>query len=133
MIGTNAAFDDFITEHRWAVLTTLRKDGHPVSSWVAYARDGDTLIVSTPGATFKRNSLERDPRITLCVTNDAAPFNFVSVEGTAAIETTGLIESTRMVFSNIDYDEPPDLEGWLESQARVIIRVHPERVSGVIR
>ena len=133
MIGSNPAFDGFITDHRWAVLTTLRKDGHPVSSWVAYARDGDTLIVSTPGTTFKRRSLERDPRITLCVTNDAAPFNFVSVEGTATIETSGLIESTRRVFSNIDYDEPPDLEGWLESQARVIIRVHPERVRGVIR
>lgn len=133
MIGENAAFDRFISEHRWAVLTTLRRDGHPVSSWVAYARDGDTLIVSTPGTTFKRRSLARDPRMTLCVSSDGAPFNFVSVEGTATIETDRLAEMTRKVFSNINYDEPEDLQKWLDTQQRVIIRLHPTRISGVIR
>ena len=133
MIGTNPEFDGFISDHRWAVLSTLRKDGHPVSSWVAYARDGDTLIVSTPGTTFKRRSLERDPRLTLCVSSDAAPFNFVSVEGTATIETERLMELTQMVFANIDYEEPKDLQNWLDTQQRVIIRLHPTRVSGVIR
>ncbi len=136
MISNSATFDQFITDHRWAVLTSLRKDGHPVSSWVAYARDGDTLVVSTPGRTFKRRSLARDPRITLLISNDAAPFNYVAVEGRATIETDDLVAMTRFVFANIKesgFDEPEDLEGWLADQERVIIRIHPERVSGVIR
>lgn len=136
MIADNRAFEDFISQNRWAVLTSLRKDGHPVSSWVAYTRDGDTLIVSTPGKTFKRKSLERDPRVTLLISNDAAPFNYVSAEGLATIETENLVHSTRLVFANIKnsgFSEPENLEAWLSEQERVIIRIHPERVSGVIR
>ncbi len=136
MIGSNPEQDQFVTEHRWAVLTSLRKDGQPVSSVVAYARDGDTLVVSTPGATFKRRSLARDPRATLCIVSNAEPFNFVSVEGRVAVETTDIEGGTRLVFANIaatGYPEPEDLPAWLEAQQRVLLRLHPERVSGVIR
>ena len=31
------------------------------------------------------------------------------------------------------YNEPEDLQAWLDAQQRVIIRLHPERVYGVIR
>ncbi len=136
MIGDNETFDQFITDHRWAVVTTLRKDGTASSSWIAYARDGDTLIISTPGGTLKRRTLEADPRITVCCSSDSMPFNFVTVEGRATIEKDNLVEMTRLVFAAIadsGFTEPEDLEGWLESQDRVIIRVHPERVYGVIR
>ncbi len=136
MITDNATQDQFLTEHRWAVLTTLRKDGHPVSSVVAYAREGDTLIVSTPGTTFKRRSLDRDPRATLCVVSNSEPFNFVSVEGRVEVQTDDLVAGTRKVFTaiaDVGYQEPEDLENWLESQQRVLIRLHPDRVTGVIR
>lgn len=136
MITENAEQDQFISDHRWAVLTTLRADGHPVSSVVAYARDGDTLVVSTPGTTFKRASLDRDPRATLCIITNAEPINFVSVEGRVDVETNDLVANTRLVFQNIadtGYNEPEDLQAWLDAQQRVIIRIHPERVYGVIR
>jgi PPOX class probable F420-dependent enzyme len=136
MISDRTEWDEFLTRHRWAVLTTLRDSGEPVSSVVAYARDGDSLVVSTPGATFKRRSLERDPRATLCVISNREPFNFVSVEGSVAIEHDDLVRTTRLVFENIadtGYKEPDNLPAWLESQARVILRLQPERVYGVIR
>ncbi len=136
LITDNADQDQFITDHRWAVLTTLRRDGQPVSSVVAYARDGDTLVVSTPGTTFKARSAGRDGRATLCVITNQEPFNFVSVEGRVDVETEDLVRNTRLVFENIEgtgFVEPDDLEGWLEAQQRVILRIHPERVYGVIR
>ena len=136
MISDNETFDSFISDHRWAVLTTLRKNGQPVSSVVAYARDGDTLVISTPGGTFKRRSLARDPRATLCVITNQEPFNFVSVEGPVDIETDNLLEDTRKVFRNIadaGWQEPEDLNGWLRDQQRVILRLRPARVYGVIR
>ena len=40
MISDNQTFDQFISDHRWAVLTTMR-DQEPVNSIVAYAREGD--------------------------------------------------------------------------------------------
>ena len=136
MITADEAQDAFVTEHRWAVLTTLREDGQPVSSVVAYARDGDTLVISTPGGTFKRRSLDRDARATLCIISNSEPFNFVSVEGPVDVETEDLVAGTRKVFANIEgagYPEPEDLEAWLERQARVLLRLHPERTHGVIR
>lgn len=136
MISDNAKFDQFITDHRWATLTCLRKDGSPLNALVAYAREGDTLVVSTPGGTLKRRAIARDARVNLCVFNDAAPFNYVAVEGTAVIETTDLEAATRAVFANITgfgFPLPEDLPGWLRAQARVIIRITPTRTSGVIR
>lgn len=136
MIGSNELEDRFITDHRWAVLTTLRADGQPLSSVVAYARDGDTLLVSTPGTTFKRRSLDRDARVSCCVVSNREPFNFVNIEGRATIETAGLAAGTRKVFANIaavGYSEPEDLQQWLEDQQRVLIRIHPERTHAVIR
>jgi PPOX class probable F420-dependent enzyme len=136
MISDNPAFDEFISEYRWAVLTTLRKNGNPVSSVVAYARDGDDLVVSTPGFTFKGKTLESDSRMNLCVINNEEPFNFVSIEGDATIEHDNLVENTRLVFKNIEntgFQEPEDFEDWLATQHRVILRIKPDRVYGVIR
>ncbi len=136
MISENQAFEDFIDEYRWAVLTTLRQSGSPVSSVVAYARDGDDLVVSTPGMTFKRKTLENDERVNLCIINNEEPFNFVAVEGVVTIQSDDLVRTTRLVFENIKdtgYQEPEDFENWLETQQRVILRIKPQRVYGVIR
>ena len=136
MNSENQAFEDFIDEYRWAVLTTLRQSGSPVSSVVAYARDGDDLVVSTPGMTFKRKTLENDERVNLCIINNEEPFNFVAVEGVVTIQSDDLVRTTRLVFENIKdtgYQEPEDFENWLETQQRVILRIKPQRVYGVIR
>ncbi|MEQ8859102.1 MAG: pyridoxamine 5'-phosphate oxidase family protein [Pseudomonadales bacterium] len=136
MISKDDREEQFISEHRWAVLTTLRADGAPLSSVVAYARDGDTLLVSTPGATFKRRSVARDGRVSLCIIANAEPFNFVNILGHASLETQDLAPGTRMIFANIaatGYPEPANLEQWLSDQARVLIRIHPENIHAVIR
>lgn len=136
MIGSNPTFDEFISAHRWAVLTSTRASGAPVSSVVAYARDGDDLVVSTPGKTFKRSSLERNPSVNLCIITNQEPFNFVAIEGTAEVNKLDLERRTRLVFENIavtGYPMPEDLDDWLESQDRVIITIKAQRVHGVIR
>ena len=135
MISTNPAYEKFIDDHRWAVITTLRKSGAPVSSVVAYARDSDKLIVSTPGVTFKRASLEKDPRVNLCIVSNSEPFNFVAIEGLAEVSKEDLVRKTKLVFEKITdmYKEPNPIEKWLEDQDRVILEISGSRVSGVIR
>jgi PPOX class probable F420-dependent enzyme len=136
MIGDNSAWDQFITDHRWAVLTTLRANGQPNSSVVAYARAGDELLISTPGGTFKRKSIDADQRVTLCVISNAEPFNFVAIEAQARVTQENLLADTKKVFANISdtgYTEPEDLPAWLAQQQRVILRLKPQRVYGVIR
>ena len=78
----------------------------------------------------------KDCRANLCIVPNEEPFNFVSIEGDVTIEKENLMRNTRLVFNNIrntGFDEPEDFEGWLESQQRVILRIQPTRVYGVIR
>ena len=136
MISENRAWDEFLRNHRWAVLTTLRAGGSPVSAVVAYALDGDELVVSTPATTFRHASIARDERVNLCALSNQEPINFVAVEGRCGIERTDLERATRLVFKAIagtGYEEPTDLPGWLAEQQRVILRIKPTRVYGVIR
>ena len=135
MISNNPIYEKFIDDHRWAVITSLRKSGSPVSSVVAYARDLDKLVVSTPGSTFKRASLQKDPRVNLCVVSNSEPFNFVAIEGIAEVSQKDLVRKTKLVFKKIAdmYEEPDPIEKWLDEQDRVIIEISASRVSGVIR
>ncbi len=136
MISTNSSWDEHISKCRWATLTTVRASGSPVSSIVAYARDIDDLVVSTPQRTFKVETIRRNSMVNLCIFNNAEPFNYVSVEGLAEIEADDLVRTTRLVFENISgtgYEEPEDLERWLQDDGRVILRIRPKRVFCVIR
>lgn len=136
MISDNKAFDAFISAHRWAVLTTLRKSGSPVSAVIAYAREGDQLVVSTTRDRFRISSIRKNPLVNLCIITNNEPFNFVAIEGTATVQEDDVLAATKAVFHNIrdtGYKEPADLAAWIAQQGRVIIRITPERVSGVIR
>ena len=136
MISSDPVWEAFIREHRWAVLTSLRRTGAPVSSLVAYATDGDELVVSTRAATFKHDSIARDERVNLCILSGREPFDFVAVEGSCSIERNDLVPATKLVFAAISdtpYQEPDDLEGWLDREGRVILRIRPLRTYGVIR
>ncbi len=129
-------FQEFLATHRWAVLTHLRASGGPVSSVIAYAQDADDFIVSTPGTTFRARSIARDSRVNLCVISNSEPFNFVALEGNARVETDNLEALTQKVFAAIAdtaYQPPADMPAWLEQQQRVILRITPQRVHGVIR
>jgi PPOX class probable F420-dependent enzyme len=46
-------------------LTTFRQSGHPVSTPVWIAQDGDALVVTTPGHSGKVKRLRRDSRVEL--------------------------------------------------------------------
>jgi len=136
MLTEDSKFDKFLRSHRWAVLTSLRASGQPVSSVVAYACEGDQLVVSTPGSTFKRKMLDADPRVNLCAVSNAEPFNFVAIEGSAEVQTDDVAPATRLVFRAIEdagYELPSPLDDWLQAQKRVILRITPQRISGVIR
>ena len=126
----------FLDSHRWAVLTVLRDSGAPVSSMVAYVCDGDDVLVSTPGPSFKARCIERDARVNLCAVSNNEPFSFVAIEGAARIETQDLKAQTLKIFDAIadtNFQPPPDLDAWLHAQQRVILRITPERVTAELR
>lgn len=135
-MATDQLIDRFIGKHRWATLTVLRKSGSPVSSIVAYAVDGEALVVSTPGSTFKRRAMEVDARVNLCIMSNEEPFDFVSLEATGEVLTENIAEATKKVFKNIEavgYTLPDPLDDWLTQQSRVILRLTVHRRHAVLR
>ncbi len=135
MIGTPDQ-DAFVNKNKAAVITTLRKDGTPSSSVVFFAREGDTLIFSTTLGRFKVKSLKRDPRIAVCVIDEGAPFGYVTVEGRAAIELDDIMPghiAINKAMRGGEFTPPDGFEARLRGQGRVIVRVTPERVSGMTK
>jgi PPOX class probable F420-dependent enzyme len=70
---------------RTAKLATVRADGRPHVAPVWFVMDGDNVIFTTWHATVKAMNLRRDPRVCLCVDDEAPPFSFVQIEGTATL------------------------------------------------
>ena len=70
---------------RTAKLATVRADGRPHIAPVWFDLDGDTIVFTTWHTTVKAANMSRDPRVSLCVDEEAAPFAFVIVEGTATM------------------------------------------------
>lgn len=136
MIGT-AEQDALVRELRWAVVTTMRKDGSPSNSVIFYAVDGDEIIFSTTKDRMKAKTLKRDPRIAVTALDEGAPHRFVTVEGTASVVDEDIVPGHVLINRSMRQDpswEPP--EGYaagLVSAGRVVVRVKAERVSGVVR
>ncbi len=135
MIGTPDQ-DAFVRAMKWCVVTSLRGDGSPTNSVVFYALDGDDIIFSTTSNRLKAKTLSRDPRAAVAILDEGAPYRFVSVEGQATIEAEdvvpGHIAVNRVMRSAPDWEPPEGYLDLLKSQGRVIIRIRPERVSGVV-
>lgn len=135
MIGTPEQ-DAFVNSQKWAVVTTLRADGSPTNSVIFFAREGDTLIFSTTANRLKTKTLRRDNRIAICVLDEGAPYRFLNVEGTATIEDADIIPGhiavNRVMRADPNWQPPEGYAQRLADEGRVIIRVHPTRVSGVV-
>jgi PPOX class probable F420-dependent enzyme len=70
---------------RTAKLASVRADGRPHIAPIWFDLDGDTLVFTTWHTTVKATNIRRDPRVSLCVDDEAPPFAFVLVEGIATL------------------------------------------------
>jgi len=72
---------------RTAKLATVRKDGRPHVVPIWFTLDGDTLIFTTGEHAVKAANIRRDSRICLCVDDEAPPYAYIMVEGTATLSS----------------------------------------------
>ena len=81
-----------------AVVSTLRKDGHPVSVATWYLLDGDRLLVNMDHTRVRLGHLRRDPRMSLTVLDEADWYTHVSLIGRVAEMTDdeGLADIDRL-------------------------------------
>lgn len=135
MIGTEEQ-DAFVSEMRQAIVTTLRRDGSPTSSLVAYCRDGDEIVFSTTKDRLKTITVAKDPRVVVAILDGDDKGRFVSVEGEGTVQredvAAGHVLLNRHMRSNPDWTPPEGFAEKLKADGRVLIRVRATRVSGVI-
>jgi PPOX class probable F420-dependent enzyme len=83
---TKAETDRFLSGRHVAVLATVAADGSPMLTpiWYLY-RDG-RILMRTDKQSVKTRNIERDPRVTVCVQDERAPYASVTVYGKAVVE-----------------------------------------------
>ena len=106
------------TNHR-AVLGTYRPDGGmQLTPVLAGVDDGGRVIISTRETAYKVKNLRRDPRVSLCVQNDAFFGPWIQIDGAAHVLSLPdalepLVDYYRRVIG-----EHPDWEDYRRAMAR---------------
>jgi PPOX class probable F420-dependent enzyme len=122
---------EFLSDHRWAVLATGRRDGSPQQAMVGYTLDDKgRILISTQTFTAKWGNALRQPRVSLTVPDGRV---HMVVYGTAEgieddPERAELSADVLAVVRGPDRPEPSTIVGWLDDQQRTVLRITPEKV-----
>lgn len=81
-----------------AVVSTVRSDGQPVSVATWYLLDGDRILVNMDEGRRRLDHLQRDPRVSLTVLDEASWYTHVSVVGRVVEmrDDEGLVDIDRL-------------------------------------
>jgi PPOX class probable F420-dependent enzyme len=109
---------EFIASNHRGVLATIKRDGRPQLSNVAYALDQDGQIkISVTRDRAKTRNLQRDPRATLAILGDNW-HQYLVVEASAEIQDgPTLLADLRRVYEMITGKPHPD---WAEFDEAMI-------------
>ena len=114
--------------NNFAHVATIEPDGRPQVSPVWIKHDGDDVLFSTTVGRRKHQNISRDPRVTVCVFDQADPYTYVEVRGTATMTEEGgraLIDEFAKKYRDLDvypWDGP--------DAVRVVVRVTPDKLIG---
>src|SRR5689334_627620 len=83
---TTEEWHEFVCEGtRTGKLATTRADGRPHVTPVWIVLDGDDVVLTTGSDSVKAKTIRREPRVSLVVDDQAPPYSYVMVEGTATL------------------------------------------------
>ena len=135
MIGT-AEQDAFVRRHVYGVVTVLRADGMPSNSVVYCATDGDDVIFSTTEDRYKTKALDRNPRVAVTLLDEGSPHGHVTVEGHAKVQRENIVPPHVKIVKALrgpEWEPPETYPDRLAKERRVLVRVTPQRVTGMLR
>ncbi len=133
-----AALRTLVTDHKRGVLVTLKRDGRPQLSNIAYGVDGDIVRISVTADRAKTRNLQRDPRASLHVTTPDF-WRWAVAEGTAELSpVTGVPGDAAgrelLALHDAVQEEPhPDPDEFFAAMVRdrrQVVRLHVERLYG---
>lgn len=126
---------NFISDHDRTVISTRRRDGRPQMSPVNSGLVDGTICISSRAPLAKVRNIRRDPEVSVLIFTKQFFGSWVQVDGRADIvdqpEALDLLETVYRTIAG----EHPDWDEYRQAMIRderVVIRIHPERASGVI-
>ena len=135
-----AAAQSFLADRHQGVLVTLRADGRPQSSNIAFNLADGVARISVTDGRAKTKNLRRDPRAVLHVTGESF-YQYVSATGTAELspvstepgDATGqeLLELHDAVAAE-PHPDPDDFFRAMVEDQRLVIRFRPDGYTGMV-
>ncbi|MEV6305547.1 PPOX class F420-dependent oxidoreductase [Actinoplanes sp. NPDC051861] len=131
---TDAEWRSFLTSGtRTGKLATTRADGSPHVVPIWFVLDGDDVVFNTGETSVKGRNLARDPRATICVDEEVAPYAYVIVRGRATLSSDlgGMREwSTRIAERYMGAERADEYGARNAVAGELLVRLRIERVSG---
>ena len=129
----------FARPRKQGILTTIKSDGRPQISNIAYATgDDDVIAISVTDSRAKTANLRRDPRASLYVLGDNF-YQWAVLEGLVEVSPVATDPHDATVDQLVAYYKAAngEHEDWEEYRAamvadmRLILSFHPERAYGI--
>ncbi|MEM9564056.1 MAG: PPOX class F420-dependent oxidoreductase [Actinomycetota bacterium] len=131
---------DWAANRTNGVLITIRRDGRPQSSDIAYRVVDGQIEISVTDGRAKTNNLKRDPRAVLHVTDPGA-WSYLSIDGTVELTPTTTDPGDATADALVEYfravagKEHPDWDEYRQAmvdEGRLLIRLTPGSAVGQI-
>lgn len=131
---TGDTWREFVLERaRTAKVATVRENGRPHVTPVWIDLDGEVVVFTTGAGSVKGRDLRRDPRVMICIDDDAPPFAFVLIEGVAELsEDLDALRTwaTRIGGRYMGADRAEEFGARNGVPGELLVRVRPTRVRG---
>ncbi len=123
-----------------AVIITIRRDGRPQSSDIAYHLIDGVFTVSVTADRAKTANMRRDPRVVLHLT-DRPSWSYLSFDGTVELSPPAASPDDATADALVEYYEAvagephPDWDGYrraMVDEGRLLVRFTPTSVVGQI-
>jgi Pyridoxamine 5'-phosphate oxidase len=113
-----------------ATVSLTRPDGTIFSRPVWHRWEAGRFVVQFPAGDRKIAMLERDPRLTVLLAENAAPYRAIEVRGRAIVTTDGYHERGAAICRRYveAYDPETPVAAYLSVAPGVVVEIEPEAV-----
>jgi Pyridoxamine 5'-phosphate oxidase len=123
--------DEFLDDVPTGVLATTRPNGSVRQSAVYFLRERISLYISTEPSRHKALDIARTGHASICVIGHQPPYPSVTLEGPAALLTSGTGAITARIFARISGGDPTPLsDADVAALGRLLIRIEIARIYG---
>jgi len=115
---------ELATGKNFAVLATVRPDGHPAAQVMWVDSDGEHILINTEVHRRKYQHVLADPRVTVTIWRAGDPYDYVEVRGVVAEIVRGEPARNHIDRLAMRYFGRPYDPGEIESE-RVLLKIRP--------